>query len=281
MRIDLQIDSKELVLRLDKGQRRLAYAVVNAINKTAKRVQREEQWHVRSRFEIRQPKFFFGSLERPGGVAARISPFASVGKGKAYAEVAVQAPAGRGAFGKRTLLPLFERGGLRVPTGRGSKRVAVPITGGPARPTFSSQIPEGWKWAGLRFVAHRGGKRVRRKDQRAGRRDETTYDEQGQRQTPMDRTATQWKGRSRTFIAVGAVSQEAAEAGVVGTGGVYQRIGPKKHDIRLVYLFHRPMQLKPRMRWVATAKHVTDTWFKLEMEREVRDAIARARGRGR
>ena len=34
MRIDLQIDSTELVLRLQNGQRRLAYAVVNAINNT-------------------------------------------------------------------------------------------------------------------------------------------------------------------------------------------------------------------------------------------------------
>jgi hypothetical protein len=39
MRIDLQIDSTELVLRLENGQRRLAYAVVNAINNTAKRIQ--------------------------------------------------------------------------------------------------------------------------------------------------------------------------------------------------------------------------------------------------
>ena len=39
MRIDMQIDSASLVLRLRNGQRRLAYATVNAINNTAKRIQ--------------------------------------------------------------------------------------------------------------------------------------------------------------------------------------------------------------------------------------------------
>ncbi|PIV81181.1 hypothetical protein COW53_05735 [bacterium CG17_big_fil_post_rev_8_21_14_2_50_64_8] len=43
MRIDLQIDSAPLVLRLQNGQRRLAYAVVNAINNTAKRIQAVER----------------------------------------------------------------------------------------------------------------------------------------------------------------------------------------------------------------------------------------------
>ena len=43
MRIDLKIDSAPLVLRLQNGQRRLAYAVVDAINNTAKRIQTAER----------------------------------------------------------------------------------------------------------------------------------------------------------------------------------------------------------------------------------------------
>ena len=39
MNINLKIDSAPLNLRLQNGQRRLAYAVVNAINTTAKRIQ--------------------------------------------------------------------------------------------------------------------------------------------------------------------------------------------------------------------------------------------------
>lgn len=279
MRIDLDIDSKELILRLENGQRRLAYAVVNAINNTAKRVQAAEHEHVRSKFEIRQEKFFFGSPERPGGVAARISPFANVRRAIPYAEVAIQAPAGRGAWGKRTFLSIFETGGLR-PKSRQAKRIAVPITGGPARPTFASTIPPEWTWGGMHFVAYRGGKKVVRKGKRKSRLDQTAFDEAGQVHVPTDRTPTQWKGRNRTFIAVGAVSQEAQDAGESGTGGVYQRTGPGKHDVRLVYLFQKPMQLKPRLHWMQTAQQVANTWFGEEMEREAANAVARSRGRG-
>ena len=42
MNIDVRIDSAELVLALDKGQKRLAYATVNAINSTAKLIQARE-----------------------------------------------------------------------------------------------------------------------------------------------------------------------------------------------------------------------------------------------
>lgn len=270
MKIDLRIDAAPLVLRLEKGERRLAYAVVNAINNTAKRVQEAERLHVQSSFQIRRPKFFFGLPARPGGAAARIRPFANVRQGRAYAEVAVSPPPGRGLVSGRLLLSIFERGGERTPSSPGAKHVAVPITGGPARPTFASQIPKEYTWAGMRLAAYRGGKRVKRAGQRAGRRDETVFGTEGRANIPFERTSTQWKGRQRTFIAVSTM----------GTGGVYQRTGPKKHDISLVYLFQKPMQLKQRMHWLETAEQTANTWFGEEMEREVINAIARARGRG-
>ena len=57
MRIDLQIDNAPLVLRLQNGQRRLAYAVVNAINNTAKRIQDAERRRVEEEFTVRKKEF--------------------------------------------------------------------------------------------------------------------------------------------------------------------------------------------------------------------------------
>jgi hypothetical protein len=74
MRIDLQIDCASLVLRLENGQRRLAYVVVNAINATAKRIQATERRHIEQEFTIRKKDFVLRQ-------AAVIKPFASVKQG--------------------------------------------------------------------------------------------------------------------------------------------------------------------------------------------------------
>jgi len=54
MKINLRIDSAALVLRLQNGQRRLAYAAVNAINNTAKRIQEAERRRVEEEFTVRK-----------------------------------------------------------------------------------------------------------------------------------------------------------------------------------------------------------------------------------
>jgi hypothetical protein len=272
MQIDARIDSTELLLRLHKGERRLAYAVINAINKTALRIQADTRTRVEQEFTIRKPAFFFGTPARPGGVAAKIRPFASVRQGRAYAEVAIaQPPEGRGLVSRRLLLPFFEKGGLRPRFTPQAKHVAVPITGGPARPTRESSIAREYTFAGLRFVAYRGGKRVQRAGQRAGRRDQTMFGAGGRVNEPV-RGPTQWKGRNRTFIAMSTRDTHP--------GAVLQRIGPGRRDVRPVYVFRKPMQLPSRLRWVPTARAAADQWFAEELQRETVKALEHARGRG-
>lgn len=274
MQIDVRIDSAPLILRLTNGQRRLAYAAVNAINSTAKRTQQAEFQHVRESLQIRKPQFFFGAPGRPGGAAARIRPFASVAQGRPYAEIAIQAPEGRGLVSRRTILPIFETGGQR-PLSPPSKSIAVPITGGPARPSFESPILPEFTFARLRFVAYRGGRRVRRADQRRDRQDETLWGTEGRMRMP-GRDATQWKGQRRTFIAMS--SARGQERGSLGA--VFQRTGPRPGDLRMVYAFRRPMQLAQRLRWMATARSTADAWFGEEMEREAIKALEHSRGEG-
>jgi hypothetical protein len=145
MRIDLQIDSAPLVLRLRNGQRRLAYAVVNAINNTAKRIQDAERRHVEEEFTVRRHEF----IRRE---AAIIKPFANVRQGRPYAEISVgQKP--------RLLLSAFERGAERKPFTPTATRVAEPVVGGPARPQFAAQVTPELRVQRLRFDRTKTGRR--------------------------------------------------------------------------------------------------------------------------
>lgn len=220
MRINLQIDSAQLVLRLQNGQRRLAYAVVNAINNTAKRIQETERRRVEEEFTVRKTDF----IRRE---AAVIKPFASVKQARAFAEIAVgQKP--------RLLLSAFERGADRKPFTPSARSVAEPVVGGPARPRFASSVAPELRVGKLRFDRTKSGRR------RAG------------------------VTRTKTYL--------------VPKVGIFQRIGPAA--TRAVYLFTRGKKLAPRLHFIETAEQEADKWFREEMEREVVDAIARARGRG-
>jgi hypothetical protein len=220
MRIDLQIDSTALVLRLQNGQRRLAYAVVNAINNTAKRIQDAERRRVEQVFTVRKKDF----MRRE---AAVIKPFANVRAARPYAEIAVgQKP--------RLLLSLFERGGERKPFTPSARSVAEPVVGGPARPQFSEQVTPELRMGRLRFDRTKTGRR------RAGVTKTSTY--------------------------------------LVPKVGIFQRIS--KEATHVVYLFTRGKKIKPRLHFVATAEKEAQKWFGEEMEREVINAITRARGQG-
>jgi len=155
MNINLQVDATELILRLQTGQRRLAYAVVNAINNTAKRIQDAERRRVEEEFTVRKKEF----IRRQ---AAVIKPFASVRQARAFAEISVgQKP--------RLLLSAFERGADRKPFTTGAKSVAEPVIGGPARPQFSAQVTPELRVGRLRFDRTKTGRR------RAGVTKTSTY----------------------------------------------------------------------------------------------------------
>jgi len=220
MRIDLQIDSAALVLTLRNGERRLAYAVVNAINNTAKRIQDAERRRVEEVFTVRKKDF----MRRE---AAVIKPFANVREARPYAEIAVgQKP--------RLLLSAFESGAERKPFTPSARSVAEPVVGGPARPQFSAQVTPELRAGRLRFDRTKTGRR------RAGVTKTSTY--------------------------------------LIPAIGIFQRIG--KEATRAVYLFTHGKRIKPRLAFVETAEKEAHQWFGEETEREVINAIARARGSG-
>jgi hypothetical protein len=84
---------------------------------------------------------------------------------------------------KRVLLGIFEKGGEKDPTK--GKPVAVPLTGGPARPSFKQPAQEEFTFRKLRFRRHRT---------KTGK--------------------VQWKGEQRTFIipALGVLQRVGGKA---------------------------------------------------------------------
>jgi hypothetical protein len=158
MRIDVKIDTSALKARTEREAKRLAFNTAQALNETAKEIQTAERVNLDRKFTVRKAGFLYRLI--------KITAFASPRKGRPFAEVAVD-PTKR-----RVLLGIFEKGGEKEPAK--GKTVAVPLTGGPARPSFSQPVQEEFTFRKLRFRRHRT---------KTGK--------------------LQWKGEQRTFIIPG------------------------------------------------------------------------------
>jgi hypothetical protein len=158
VQITVQIDTKALKARTTREAKRLAFSTAQALNETAKEIQTAERVNLDRKFTVRKAGFLYRLI--------KITAFASPQKGRAFAEVAIDPTK------KRVLLSLFEKGGEKEPAK--GKSVAVPLTGGPARPSFTQPVQEEFTFRKLRFRRHRT---------KAGK--------------------VQWKGEQRTFIIPG------------------------------------------------------------------------------
>lgn len=199
--IDAQFDTSALVGRMKNSSKRLAYAAVNAINNTAKRIQREIRQHVKGEFELRKDEFILRE-------AAKIRPFASVKQARAYAEISVgQKP--------RLLLSQFERGAAREPVTAGAQFVAEPVIGGPARPDWARSVPPEFRMSRLRFDRTKTGKI------RAAQKKTSTYLVAGV--GIFQRLAGETRGRAVYIFTKG----KRIEAGRLPFTRIAQRIGVK------------------------------------------------------
>ncbi len=228
MRVSVEFDARELIAKVPNADRRIAFGVAAAINDTLLRLQGAERTRVLRQFTVRRNRF----IER---MAAVIKPFASARQGRPFGEIAVgQRP--------RLLLSVFEAGGERLPFK--GKRVAVPLTGSAARPSFASTVPAKLEFRrlGLRKTRAQGGTTKSGKQRRARGGHGVRFGLEGTYQIP----------------------------GV----GVFQRrdSGPPK----LIYAFIAPPRLKPRLGFIELALRVGPRWFALAANREVQTALRRA-----
>lgn len=266
MQINVNIDTAHLFQRMKRGQREFPFAIVRATNETAEEIQRAEHANVGRKFIIRKPAFFFGTPGRPGGAAARISPRASTRQPAPFAEISASASTFQAR--RRVILPTFERGGDRLPVTPGAKNIAIPLLGRPARPSIKRGVPPQYTFAGLRFKAYRAGRVIPRRTTRSGAL--SLFDEFGRRRDTATLGRLQWKGRERTFILPG--TEKAPH------GGVFQRIGPDRGDIRMIYKFQPRVRLDARLGFVPTARRVAALHFREKMHRATIKSLGRSGG---
>lgn len=241
--LELGVDSAKCLLLLRDGPRRMRYAIVNALNQTALAIQAAERERVLRLFHVRKAEFLVGAPGRGGQTA--IVRFASYSAGRLEARVETGQKA-------RLLLPGYERGAPRRPAV--GRRVAIPLTGGPARPSAAASVPAEFTFQQLRLRAATA-RRARRRD--------VTFS------AHLTRTGVQYKGAHRTFI----LEQTAK----LPEGGVFQRTGPARGDLRLAYPFKsHPRPLDHRLGYLETAAKTAARAFAPALQRQIADAFSHA-----
>ena len=226
--LEVEVGAASVLLAFRNGVKRMGYAVSNALRSTILAVQTAERGRVRSEFHLRRPDFVLRE--------AAIIRFPSPNNWVASAHVGTK---------PRFLLAGFETGEPRRPFV--GKRVAVPLIGGPARPSFTQPVPPTllFKALDLKRMSSRGLRRRR-----------------GKLGTP----APQFKGLQRTFEIQSSTRQPE--------GGVFQRVAAGPSGIRLVYPFvASPKPLDRRLRFIPTARAVAFSVFPTYLKTEIVSTI--------
>jgi hypothetical protein len=263
--IGLSWDQSQLDAFVGTLPKKLAYATINAIADTAKEIQQAEFQRARSIFTIRNQSFFFGNGGRVGGVAARITHFPKLTDPTPFADIeAGTLPSGSDELSsnRRLLYSRFEDGGTRLPFTPGAKSVAVPITGGPARPSADSPIDPAFTFAKLQLRAFYRGTKLTRQTRSRKNLPVGIIGEYGRVGIPTGTPGVQWKGKNRTFILFTAEHPQ---------GAVFERTGAGA--IRMVWSFVPPFAIDKRLEFVSLAQSVAQRFFAEACERQVQDAL--------
>ena len=270
--IRLSLNTRQLEFFAQRLPRVLAYCSQEALNNTMKNwVQPAVFERTRATFQIRVPKFFFGTDKQKGGVAGRITAFASVKDARPFAELTggimstklPEADRHRGI-----LFSYFETGGTRRPFTPGAKSVAEPVKGA-ARPSWPEKVLPQYKFSALQLrpwykppgsaIPGRKGKHPVKQSRLplpAGRRATPGY---------YAIPGIQWKGRLGTFVKF---------TPKLPHGGVFQRdpSNPKAPP-RLLWAFDPPFPLKAKLNWVEAAREAAVKHFNEEMEKKLDERL--------
>jgi len=275
--VKLTVDTKRFEARFKNSGRKIAFAVGIAGNKTLVHMQKAGFNHVRSRVTVRSSpnsqRFLFGTEGRPGGAAGRLEQQFDARVNRFHGEIAMS-PTDQSTK-RRFVLPSLESGGSKQPR-QGSKHVAVPLTGRPARPSMAGPVPPRFTFHGLNFRAYKGKRLVNNEQFGRGRRRKKGIGlsgEFGVTALPEGQQSVQWKGNERTFI-TGPTENEP-------DGAVWQRIGPERGDIRQIYSFESKPDLPDVLDWESAVADAAHPFFAQEMDRQFEDAFEHEKSRGR
>lgn len=191
-----------------------------ALSKTVLQVQHQERVELNRMFTIRKASFMRNRIK-----IFKFPKVSADGSGL----VAVIGINGK-VRGSPLLLSVFEEGGKKSPV-HGS-RIAIPITGGKARPAFRKGVPPSYRISRLNFTKNKGGIPV---------------------------------GNKRTFI----LPTKGGEYAVFQRGGGGRSLGEDK-DISPLYIFKNNVPLKKRMQFVKTATELAEFALPRHFERYLR-----------
>jgi hypothetical protein len=242
--LEIIVDARaaETLLALRNGGKRMAFAISNAIRTSLLGAQAEVRKHVEQQFIVRRAAF----------VMREAAVIRGAGGGSGFPST--MRLEGRFQTGEkeRFLLGGFETGELRRPFTPGAKHVAVPTRGGPARPTPASKIPQRFQFSDLALRA----KTTKATSTSTRRRKSLEL-----KKHITSGGKTQYKGASRTFL--------LTHAKKAPFGGVYQRVGAGRDDIRLVYSFQTPRNLPAVLKYDETARRYVEATFESFLIAEV------------
>jgi hypothetical protein len=234
MNINVNFDLSLLDHEAKRYEKNLAFSVAKAINAAAEEAQKRIRASLLTAFHVRKRDFLFRSI--------KIFAFANVGADRPFAELGIDNK-------HHLILSLFESGGERQPFK--GQSVAVPVTGEAARPSITSSVNAAFTFQALHFkrgpITHAGREILAKR-----RAKKITKSKIGGQYYV-------WQGAQRTFIL-----PHTARAPL---GGVFQRIGPKRDNIRMIYSFRRNVILKKALAFIETSQKVYEDVFKDEFVR--------------
>jgi hypothetical protein len=239
--------------RFGLSEKQLAYGVANAINRAAKDLQKKEQDNARAKLHLRGgpgEQLILRSV-------AKIYQFASATKGKAEAVIGIDTPK------PRMVLSGLETGGIKQPFLGG--RVAVPITGTPARPNMDASVPSTLLIRNLAMQPRlSAADRAFSRSIKGGSRKETMALRKTFARSKGGDAG--WRGRERTFI-------------LPGKPVIFQRTGA--HEITPIYKFIPQPKLKPMLGFRTLAIEQGDPMLARYLDDEVRKSVLHNAARGR
>lgn len=233
MLIKTEVDTSGALALIDLILRKIPYATNNALTRTAKELVQVEKDELKTEFQIRK-QFILNRVQitkysRPDELWTRVAINQNVQGGE-------------------LLLTMFEEGGEKLPQ-LGSE-LAVPLTGGAARPSFAQTVRPSLLYKALNIQKH------------------TT-----------DLGKIQYKGDRRTFIipGVGIFQRNSGRKGKSrakrGSGS-----GRDESGATLIYSFKHDVPLRAQMHFVRTAREFVMQRFSIVWREEfVKELAGRAR----
>lgn len=253
----LKAEIESAVKAIDRMMKeQVPYATSLAVNWTAKAAQDAVRARVAAQFTLRRAQFILNTVKiEKYDFATKRNPTAFRLK----------------IDEKREYLAKFEEGGTRQ-----SKDPTFPIAipSSNLRPTFAELPPRSMYPRALRLVPSRGTVGVYYllgKNAKGKRRTKRVFGTLPALQKRTKRGVLQWTGKRDTFVL------DPNEHFGVKTRGVYQRTGPGKKDVKLLWTYKYSIPIPPRLRFVETATAAVHRTFAANFANAYARAMATAR----